>query len=68
MNTRKASDIYVTSPEPVNLLSKHIKRGLSQIFTPSFRQGIVPDKLKSAVIYPIRKGETKMLCSNYRPS
>ena len=32
-----------------------------------FRENIVPDKLKSAVVYPICKGETKMLCSNYRP-
>ena len=32
-----------------------------------FYEGIVLDKLKSAVIYAIHKGETKMLCSNYRP-
>ena len=40
---------------------------MSQIFTASFHKGIVPDKLKSAVIYSIHKGETEMLCSNYRP-
>ena len=38
-----------------------------QIFTASFREDFVPDKLKSAVIYAIHKGEAKMLCSNYRP-
>ena len=37
------------------------------IFTASFHEGIVPDTLKSAVIYPIYKGEAKMPCSNYRP-
>ena len=36
------------------------------IFIASFGECIVPDKLKLAVICPIRKGELKMLCSNYR--
>ena len=36
-------------------------------FTASFCKGIVPDKLKSAVIYPIHKSQIKILCSNYRP-
>ena len=41
---------------------------MSEIFTPSFCEGIVPNKLKSVVIYPIHEGETKkMLCSNYKP-
>ena len=66
-NTRKASDIYGISPKLVKFSSEHIKKYLSQIFTASFCKGIVPEKLKSAVIYPIHKGETKMLCSNYRP-
>ena len=61
-NTRKASDRYGTSPKVLKLSFEHIKKCLSQIFTSSFREGIVPDKLKSAVIYPIHKGETKMLC------
>ena len=47
-NTRKASDIYDISPKLVKCLS--------QIFTASFCEGIVPDKLKSAAIYPIHKG------------
>ena len=51
----------------MKLSSEHIEKCLSQIYTSSFCEGIVPDKLKSAVIYPIHKGETKMLCSNYRP-
>ena len=66
LNTRKASDIYGISPNLVKLSSECIKKCLSQIFTASFDEGIVPNKFKSAVIYPIHKGETKMLCSNYR--
>ena len=67
LNTRKASDIYGISPKLVKLSFERIKKILSQIFAASFHKGIVPDKLKSALIYPIHKGETKMLCSNYRP-
>ena len=59
--------MYGISPKLVKLSSDHIKKYLSQIFSSSFREGIVPDKLKSAVIYPIHKAETKMLFSNYRP-
>ena len=66
-NNRAASDIYSISQKLVKLSSEHIQKFLSQIFTASFREGIVPDKLKLAVINPIHKGEIKMLCSNYRP-
>ena len=48
-NTKKPSETFI------------LKKSLSQIFNPSFHEGIVPDKLKSAVIYPIHKGKTKML-------
>ena len=51
----------------MKLSSEHIKKCLSQIFTASFCEGIVSGKLKSTVIYSVHKGETKMLCSNYRP-
>ena len=67
LNTRKATDMYGISPKLVRLSSACIKKCLSQIFTASFHKGIVPENLKSAVICPIHKGETKMLCSNYRP-
>ena len=53
LNTRKASDIYGISPKLVKLSSEQIKKCLSQIFIASFHNNIVPDKLKSAVIYPI---------------
>ena len=31
------------------------------------RQGIVPDKLKSAIVHPIHKVDSSMMCANYRP-
>ena len=52
-NIRKASDIYGISPKLVKLSSKYIKKWLSQIFTAPFCEGIVPDRLRSVVIYPI---------------
>ena len=50
LNTRKASDIYGISPKLMKLSSEGIKKCLLQIFTASFHEGIVPNKLKSAVI------------------
>ena len=51
----------------MKLSTERIKKCLSQIFTASLHEGIVPGKLRQAAIYPIHKGETKMLCSNYGP-
>ena len=57
--------IFHQSKQNVQL---NILRNLSQIFTTSFRRDdIVPDKLKLVVIYPFHEGETKILCSDYRP-
>ena len=33
----------------------------------SIEQGIFPEKLKAAFIYPIHKGNSEFGCSNYRP-
>ena len=46
LSIRKASDIYGISPKLVKLSSERNKKCLSQIFTASFPEGIVPDKLK----------------------
>ena len=32
-----------------------------------FRNGVFPEKLKFAVVYPIHKGESKMIRCNYKP-
>ena len=39
---------------------------MSLIFNESFKEGIVPDKLKSAIVHPIHKGDSSMICANYR--
>ena len=40
---------------------------MSLIFNESFKEGIVPDKIKSAIVHPIHKGDSSMICVNYRP-
>ena len=67
LDIKKASDLYGISPFLVKTSSEKIKNQLSIIFNLSFVQGIVPNKLKIGVIYPIHKGDTKFICSNYRP-
>ena len=60
-NTRKASDIYGTLPKLVKPSSEHI------IIEHINHGCIFLGKLKSAVIYSINKGETKVFYSSYRP-
>ena len=40
---------------------------LTYIFNKSLRNGIVPGKLKIAVVYPIHKKESRMKIGNFRP-
>ena len=37
------------------------------IFYESFKEGIVPEKLSSAIIHPIHKGDSSIICANYKP-
>ena len=67
LDIKKASDLYGISPFLVKTSSEKIENQLSIIFNLSFVQGIVRNKLKIGVIYPIHKGDSKFICSNYRP-
>ena len=40
---------------------------MSLIINESFRQSVFPDNLKVGMVYPIQKGDSEMVCSNYRP-
>ena len=44
-----------------------IKTKLCLIINESFRQGVFRDNLKVGMVYPIHKGDSEMVCSNYRP-
>lgn len=67
LELNKSSDIYGISPKIIKLASTIIANPLSIIFNKSFKQGKFPNKLKSTMVYPIHKSESKMTTSNYRP-
>ena len=49
----------------MKLAAGKIKDNLALIFNYSIEQGIFPEKLKAALIFPIHKGESKFVCSKY---
>ena len=51
----------------VKISAEVIKTKLSLIINESFSQGVFPDNLKVGMDYPIHKGDSEMVCSNYRP-
>ena len=51
----------------VKISAEVIKTKLSLIINESFSQGVFPDNLKVGMVYPIHKGDSEMVCSNYRP-
>ena len=63
----KASDIYGISPKLVKIANNEIFENLTFIFNKSFQLGMFPDKLKTAKVIPIHKGDSKMINANYRP-
>ena len=51
----------------VKKVSKHIIRPLTDLINKSIEQGIFPDELKVAKVFPIYKSGDKKCISNYRP-
>ena len=59
--------IYLESLSKLRKLSSEFIKGhLSLIFYESFKEGIVPEKLKSAIVHPIHKGNSSIICANCR--
>ena len=52
----------------LKLLKKDISTQLVDIFNLSFFSGIYPTPLKTAKVIPIHKKDSKLECSNYRPT
>lgn len=67
IDTSKASDIYGISPKLIKIANNELYKNLTLIFNKSLNLGCFPDKLKTAKVIPIHKGDSKMECSNYRP-
>ena len=55
-------------PNQIIQAIKHpISIPLANIFNKSFQSGICPDSLKTSIVIPIHKKDSKLLVSNYRP-
>ena len=67
LETKKSSDIYGLSPKLLIFAAPFITQILAKIFNKSFEEGTFPDKLKSTIVFPIHKADSKMITSNYRP-
>ena len=55
---------------PAILLKKckeNLAKPLTLLWRKSLSDGVVPDKLKTALITPIHKGDSKSIAANYRP-
>ena len=51
----------------LKLLKNNISSQLSEIFNISFSSGVFPSILKTAKVIPVRKKDSKLDSSNYRP-
>ena len=69
LNTNKPIDIFGISSKLVNIGAYHLKNMLTSgyIFNYSVSEVLFPDISKRSFIYPIHKGQSEMVCSNYRP-
>ena len=67
INTKKSSDIFRISPKLIKLSAEFIKGHLSFIFNEFFTEAVVPEKLYPKIVHPIHKGDSSMICANYRP-
>ena len=63
LDTKKSAIL----PKLIKIAVERTLKHLSLIFNCSTDQGIFPEKLKTAFIYPIHKGKSKFDCSNYQP-
>ena len=57
--------MYGISPKFVNISADVIKTKLPLIIDESFWQGVFPDNLIVGMVYPIHKGDSDMVYSNY---
>ena len=67
LNSKKVSDIFDISANLLKFAGDKIIQPLTFLFNESIRNGIVPEKLKLEVVYPIHKKDSKMKINNYHP-
>ena len=66
LSANRSSDIYDISSKYVKLASLAISLPLAIIFNRPIKEGIFPNKLKTAKVIPLHKAESVLLVSNYR--
>ena len=67
LTCKKASDIFGISANFLKFAGDKITQPLTFLFSESIRHGIVPEKLKLEVFYPIHKNDFKMKVNSCRP-
>ena len=67
LNSKKANHIFGISTSFLKFAGDKIIQPFTFLINESIRTGIVPEKLKFAVVYPIHKKDSKMKVNSYRP-
>ena len=67
LDIKKACDIFDITPKLLKTASDKIIEPFTFLFSETIKKGVITQKLKMAVVYPIHKKESKMKVSNYRP-
>ena len=67
LDIKGASDIFDITPKLLKAASDKLIEPLTFLFNETIKKGLIPQKLKMAVVYPIHKKESKIKVSNYRP-
>ena len=67
LNIKISTDIFGISPKIIKIAAEFLKTHISTFFNYSVNQGIFPNNLKIALVYPTHKGKSKLMRSNYRP-
>jgi hypothetical protein len=66
-NSNKSCGYDGISTNVLKIIAKEISKPLTHIFNLTFSNGIIPDKLKIALVTPIFKGNERNRFENYRP-
>ena len=67
MKTSKSAGHDRIPPKLLKDAAEEIAPSLAAIFNASINLGIFPDDFKIAIISPIHKSDSKLICDNYRP-
>jgi hypothetical protein len=67
MKTSKSAGHDRIPPKLLKDAAEEIAPSLAAIFNASINLGIFPDDFKIAIISPIHKSDSELICDNYRP-